>query len=190
MARALVSDERVLARFRQSSDSNAVFVWLLQDFIKTKNYPFTTNVETVNDGAESAIFKQLFQRWTVKDQTQGLGKVNTRGKVGMCRFIRLNERLVNLWSFGLFLWLFLLQLMSNKRNLMRLSCTPCQRLLRRRGWWTMAPVKWRYFLTTHSNNILICSCGVFFFFLGGWAYINKIKLKFNFQIFLLSNHFE
>uniref|UniRef100_A0A3B3CSJ0 Advillin n=1 Tax=Oryzias melastigma TaxID=30732 RepID=A0A3B3CSJ0_ORYME len=51
------------------------------DFIKTKNYPFTTNVETVNDGAESAVFKQLFQRWTVKDQTQGLGKVNTRGKV-------------------------------------------------------------------------------------------------------------
>lgn len=39
-------------------------------------------METVNDGAESALFKQLFQRWTVKDQTQGLGKVHTRGKVG------------------------------------------------------------------------------------------------------------
>ncbi|KAM4588601.1 advillin [Odontesthes bonariensis] len=51
------------------------------DFIKAKNYPFTTNVETVNDGAESALFKQLFQRWTVRDQTQGLGKVNTRGKI-------------------------------------------------------------------------------------------------------------
>ncbi|GAA6215657.1 advillin-like [Lates japonicus] len=51
------------------------------EFIKSKNYPITTNVETVNDGAESALFKQLFQRWTVKDQTQGLGKVNTRGKV-------------------------------------------------------------------------------------------------------------
>ncbi|XP_054472534.1 advillin isoform X1 [Anoplopoma fimbria] len=51
------------------------------EFIKTKNYPITTNVETVNDGAESALFKQLFQRWTVKDQTQGLGKVHTRGKV-------------------------------------------------------------------------------------------------------------
>uniref|UniRef100_A0AAQ6IIV9 HP domain-containing protein n=1 Tax=Anabas testudineus TaxID=64144 RepID=A0AAQ6IIV9_ANATE len=51
------------------------------DFIKTNNYPITTNVETVNDGAESALFKQLFQRWTVKDQTQGLGKANTRGKV-------------------------------------------------------------------------------------------------------------
>ncbi|XP_071349655.1 advillin [Trachinotus anak] len=51
------------------------------EFIKAKNYPFTTNVETVNDGAESALFKQLFQRWTVKDQTQGLGKMHTRGKV-------------------------------------------------------------------------------------------------------------
>ncbi|XP_040014789.1 advillin isoform X2 [Xiphias gladius] len=50
-------------------------------FIKAKNYPITMNVETVNDGAESALFKQLFQRWTVKDQTQGLGKVHTRGKV-------------------------------------------------------------------------------------------------------------
>uniref|UniRef100_A0A4W6F106 Advillin n=1 Tax=Lates calcarifer TaxID=8187 RepID=A0A4W6F106_LATCA len=54
------------------------------EFIKSKNYPITTNVETVNDGAESALFKQLFQKWTVKDQTQGLGKVNTRGKVGTC----------------------------------------------------------------------------------------------------------
>ncbi|XP_068576392.1 advillin [Cebidichthys violaceus] len=51
------------------------------EFIKAKNYPITTNVETVNDGAESALFKQLFQRWTVKDQTQGLGRVHTRGKV-------------------------------------------------------------------------------------------------------------
>uniref|UniRef100_A0A8D3DGQ6 HP domain-containing protein n=1 Tax=Scophthalmus maximus TaxID=52904 RepID=A0A8D3DGQ6_SCOMX len=51
------------------------------EFIKVKNYPTTTNVETVNDGAESALFKQLFQRWTVKDQTQGLGKGYTRGKV-------------------------------------------------------------------------------------------------------------
>ncbi|XP_019942077.2 advillin [Paralichthys olivaceus] len=51
------------------------------EFIKVKNYPNTTNVETVNDGAESALFKQLFQRWTVKDQTQGLGKAYTKGKV-------------------------------------------------------------------------------------------------------------
>lgn len=51
-----------------------------------KDYPVTTNVETVNDGGESALFKQLFQMWTVKDQTQGLGKAHTRGKVGMCAF--------------------------------------------------------------------------------------------------------
>ncbi|KAM6946489.1 advillin [Lycodopsis pacificus] len=60
---------------RQASMARAL------EFIKSKNYPITTNVETVNDGAESALFKQLFQRWTVKDQTQGLGKVHTRGKV-------------------------------------------------------------------------------------------------------------
>ncbi|KAM4740369.1 advillin [Anableps anableps] len=60
---------------RQAAMSRAL------DFIKAKNYPMTTNVESVNDGAESALFKQLFQKWTVKDQTQGLGKVNTRGKI-------------------------------------------------------------------------------------------------------------
>ncbi|XP_029990695.1 advillin isoform X1 [Sphaeramia orbicularis] len=60
---------------RQAAMSRAL------EFMKSKNYPITTNVETVNDGAESALFKQLFQRWTVKDQTQGLGKVNTRGKI-------------------------------------------------------------------------------------------------------------
>ncbi|XP_029947925.1 advillin [Salarias fasciatus] len=60
---------------RQAAMSKAV------EFIRAKNYPVTTNVETVNDGAESALFKQLFQRWTVKDQTQGMGKINTRGKI-------------------------------------------------------------------------------------------------------------
>ncbi|XP_027857550.1 advillin [Xiphophorus couchianus] len=60
---------------RQAAMSRAL------DFIKAKNYPITTNVESVNDGAESALFKQLFQKWTVKDQTQGLGKANTRGKI-------------------------------------------------------------------------------------------------------------
>ncbi|XP_041638672.1 advillin [Cheilinus undulatus] len=60
---------------RQTAMSRAL------EFIKAKNYPSTTNVETVNDGAESALFKQLFSRWTVKDQTQGLGRMHTRGKV-------------------------------------------------------------------------------------------------------------
>ncbi|XP_059925112.1 advillin [Gadus macrocephalus] len=60
---------------RQAAMSRAL------EFIKVKDYPAHTNVETVNDGAESALFKQLFQSWTVKDQTQGLGRTNTRGKV-------------------------------------------------------------------------------------------------------------
>ncbi|XP_072350121.1 advillin [Scyliorhinus torazame] len=51
------------------------------DFIKMKGYPNTTNIETVNDGAESAMFKQLFQMWMVKEQTVGLGKIHSVGKV-------------------------------------------------------------------------------------------------------------
>ncbi|KAM9548536.1 villin-1 isoform 1-T2 [Guaruba guarouba] len=50
-------------------------------FIKAKNYPASTSVETENDGSESAIFRQLFQKWTVPNQTSGLGKTHTVGKV-------------------------------------------------------------------------------------------------------------
>ncbi|KAM4881344.1 advillin [Thomomys bottae] len=50
-------------------------------FIKMKGYPSSTNVEVVNDGAESAMFKQLFQKWSVKDQTTGLGKMFSIGKI-------------------------------------------------------------------------------------------------------------
>ncbi|XP_036152685.1 advillin isoform X7 [Myotis myotis] len=52
------------------------------NFIKMKGYPSSTNVETVNDGAESAMFKQLFQKWSVKEQTVGLGKTFGIGKIG------------------------------------------------------------------------------------------------------------
>ncbi|NXQ73638.1 VILI protein, partial [Quiscalus mexicanus] len=50
-------------------------------FIKAKNYPDSTSVETENDGSESSVFRQLFQKWTVPNQTSGLGKTHTVGKV-------------------------------------------------------------------------------------------------------------
>ncbi|NXU59249.1 VILI protein, partial [Turnix velox] len=50
-------------------------------FIKAKNYPPSTSVETENDGSESTMFRQLFQKWTVPNQTSGLGKTHTVGKV-------------------------------------------------------------------------------------------------------------
>ncbi|NXQ99794.1 VILI protein, partial [Sagittarius serpentarius] len=50
-------------------------------FIKAKNYPASTSVEMENDGSESTIFRQLFQKWTVPNQTSGLGKTHTVGKV-------------------------------------------------------------------------------------------------------------
>uniref|UniRef100_A0A4W5P2M2 Villin-1 n=1 Tax=Hucho hucho TaxID=62062 RepID=A0A4W5P2M2_9TELE len=49
---------------------------------KAKGYPISTYIETVNDGAESAVFKQLFQKWTVKGQTVGMGTTNSTGKIG------------------------------------------------------------------------------------------------------------
>ncbi|OXB77121.1 UNVERIFIED_CONTAM: hypothetical protein H355_007768 [Colinus virginianus] len=50
-------------------------------FIKAKNYPASTSVETENDGSESTVFRQLFQKWTVPSQSSGLGKTHTVGKV-------------------------------------------------------------------------------------------------------------
>ncbi|XP_077347361.1 villin-1-like [Lithobates pipiens] len=50
-------------------------------FIQAKGYPATTNVEVVNDGAESAMFKQLFQNWRDFGETQGLGKAYSVGKI-------------------------------------------------------------------------------------------------------------
>ncbi|NXK01609.1 VILI protein, partial [Herpetotheres cachinnans] len=50
-------------------------------FIKAKNYPASTSVEMENDGSESTLFRQLFQKWTVPNQTSGLGKTHTVGKV-------------------------------------------------------------------------------------------------------------
>ncbi|KAG7257054.1 hypothetical protein CRUP_002468, partial [Coryphaenoides rupestris] len=51
-------------------------------YIKAKGYPRSTYVETVNDGAESVVFKQLFKSWTVKSQTAGLGTTSSPGKIG------------------------------------------------------------------------------------------------------------
>ncbi|XP_077929772.1 villin-like protein isoform X5 [Halichoerus grypus] len=39
-----------------------------QAFIQAKGYPTYTNVEVVNDGAESAAFKQLFQTWSTNQR--------------------------------------------------------------------------------------------------------------------------
>uniref|UniRef100_A0A8C7BW75 Villin-1 n=1 Tax=Neovison vison TaxID=452646 RepID=A0A8C7BW75_NEOVI len=51
------------------------------NFIKAKQYPPSTQVEVQNDGAESAVFQQLFQKWTLPNQTSGLGKTHTLGSV-------------------------------------------------------------------------------------------------------------
>lgn len=52
-----------------------------EGFIKAKNYPSTTNVEIMNEDAESSMFKQLFKTWTEKGLTQGLGKTHAVGRI-------------------------------------------------------------------------------------------------------------
>lgn len=51
------------------------------NFIKAKQYPQSTQVEVQNDGAESAVFQQLFQKWTVPNRTSGLGTTHSVGSV-------------------------------------------------------------------------------------------------------------
>lgn len=53
-----------------------------QGFIKAKNYPSSTRVEVMTEGGESAMFKQLFQSWRDKEQTQGFGTTYSVGKIG------------------------------------------------------------------------------------------------------------
>ncbi|XP_035662029.1 advillin-like isoform X2 [Branchiostoma floridae] len=50
-------------------------------FIKAKGYPNHTCIETVNENAESSLFKQMFQSWKVKGQTAGLGKSHSMGRI-------------------------------------------------------------------------------------------------------------
>nr|XP_055070805.1 villin-1 [Misgurnus anguillicaudatus]XP_055070806.1 villin-1 [Misgurnus anguillicaudatus] len=57
-------------------------------YIKAKNYPSSTYVETVNESAESAVFKQLFQKWTDKGQTVGLGTTHSAGKIAKVEQIK------------------------------------------------------------------------------------------------------
>lgn len=50
--------------------------------MKAKNYPTSTSVEVMAEGGESAMFKQLFQSWREKGQTQGLGSTYSVGRTG------------------------------------------------------------------------------------------------------------
>ncbi|XP_071465448.1 villin-like protein [Marmota flaviventris] len=49
-------------------------------FIQAKGYPTYTNVEVVNDGAESAAFKQLFRTWTHELGRKKLDRTGAQGR--------------------------------------------------------------------------------------------------------------
>ncbi|XP_045392618.1 villin-like protein isoform X2 [Lemur catta] len=52
-------------RMSSPQDKKAAFT-RAAGFIRAKGYPTYTNVEVVNDGAESAAFQQLFRTWSTK----------------------------------------------------------------------------------------------------------------------------
>lgn len=69
--------------------SRFVFVLLAgQGYIKAKNYPSSTSVEVMAEGGESAMFKQLFQSWRDKGQTQGLGTTHAVGRIGTTAYMK------------------------------------------------------------------------------------------------------
>ncbi|XP_075757834.1 advillin [Pelodiscus sinensis] len=65
------------------------------EFIHMKGYPPSTNVESLHDGAESAMFKQLFQSWAGREQTVGLGKAHSIGKTARVSQEKFDARLLH-----------------------------------------------------------------------------------------------
>lgn len=59
-----------------------------QGYMKAKNYPSSTSVEVMAEGGESAMFKQLFQSWREKGQSQGLGSTYSVGRIGTAACIK------------------------------------------------------------------------------------------------------
>ncbi|XP_035268680.1 advillin [Anguilla anguilla] len=64
-----------------SSEERSAALGRAVGFIKAKNYPSSTNVEVMAEGGESAMFKHLFKSWKDKNQSQGLGRTYSVGKI-------------------------------------------------------------------------------------------------------------
>jgi len=75
-----------------------------QGYIKAKNYPSSTQVEVMNEGAESAMFKHLFKSWTEQGQTKGLGTTYSVGKIGNLENCCSVYIWVSQFVFHLFYW--------------------------------------------------------------------------------------
>ncbi|XP_076823836.1 villin-1-like [Clavelina lepadiformis] len=57
-------------------------------YIQAKGYPHHTQVETIPDGGESAMFKQLFKDWRSKGEVVGKGKTYTRGRIASVAHVK------------------------------------------------------------------------------------------------------
>lgn len=93
--RALVSQEAFsvteLPRKGDRNPHSASVLLAFQGYIKAKNYPSSTSVEVMAEGGESAMFKQLFQSWREKGQTQGLGTSYSVGRIGTTKCVHVQH---------------------------------------------------------------------------------------------------
>ncbi|XP_058474880.1 adseverin isoform X2 [Solea solea] len=91
----LLSDECFVL---DHGSNNMIFVWkgrnanpserkaamkTAEDFIKQMGHPANTQIQVLPEGGETPMFKQFFQGWKDRDQSEGFGKVFVTGRIAM-----------------------------------------------------------------------------------------------------------
>uniref|UniRef100_UPI00358EC395 gelsolin-like n=1 Tax=Myxine glutinosa TaxID=7769 RepID=UPI00358EC395 len=64
-----------------SKDERQNALKMAEDFIQSKNYPRSTQVEILPEKGETPLFKQFFKDWKDGDEAEGLGRTYTSGSI-------------------------------------------------------------------------------------------------------------
>uniref|UniRef100_A0A665WM95 Macrophage-capping protein n=1 Tax=Echeneis naucrates TaxID=173247 RepID=A0A665WM95_ECHNA len=68
-------------------DERKAALTVANKFIKEKNYPQNTQVQVMPAGAETTLFKEFFFNWLDKDESTGLSKAYTIGRIAQVKQI-------------------------------------------------------------------------------------------------------
>ncbi|XP_044149710.1 adseverin-like [Bufo gargarizans] len=66
-----------------------------EDYLKKMNYAANTQIIVLPEGGETPMFKQYFKDWKDKDQSQGFGKVVTKGKIASIKQTEFDVKLLH-----------------------------------------------------------------------------------------------
>lgn len=75
---------------KASKEERRAALKIADDFIKKFNYSQHTAIEIVPQGSESALFREFFPDWRLKDEVFGFGKVYTDNKIAKVKQVCLN----------------------------------------------------------------------------------------------------